>query len=42
MVFHVSIPNMSIVYNGIKKVVKLTLESPLKDILGYNEDQIVF
>ena len=28
-------------YDDIKKVVKKTSEGPLKDILGYTEDQVV-
>ncbi|KAF3825125.1 hypothetical protein GH733_005759 [Mirounga leonina] len=52
MAFHIPTPNVSIVdlicclekatkYDDIKKVVKQASEGPLKDILGYTEDQLV-
>uniref|UniRef100_A0A8C2M479 glyceraldehyde-3-phosphate dehydrogenase (phosphorylating) n=1 Tax=Cricetulus griseus TaxID=10029 RepID=A0A8C2M479_CRIGR len=53
MAFRVPTPNVSVVdltcrlekpakYEDIKKVVKQASEGPLKDILGYTEDQFVF
>ncbi|XP_021015325.1 glyceraldehyde-3-phosphate dehydrogenase-like [Mus caroli] len=52
MVFHVPTTNVSIVdltchqekasnYNDIKKVIKLASKGPLKDMLGYTEDQLI-